>query len=256
MPALLTANDLAVSIAGKSVCRGLSLTIERGQCWGILGRNGIGKTTLLHTLAGLHAPDSGTIYLEEQPLTRLSRRYIAQSIGILFQRSEDPFPSTVLETALIGRHPYLNAWDWESEEDQTLARQALAAVGMDGMAPRQTGTLSGGERQRLAIATLLTQDPQLLLLDEPANHLDLHHQITLLDLLVRQTRERGKALLMIGHDLNLTARYCDHVLMLFGEGETLQGESSEVLTETNLARLYGHPIRCAEVEGRRVFVAR
>ncbi len=255
MPTLLTANDLTVSIADKSVCHGLNLSIERGQCWGILGRNGIGKTTLLHTLAGLHAPDAGAIYLEEQPLTRLPRRHIAQSIGVLFQHSEDPFPSTVLETALIGRHPYLNAWDWESEEDQTLARQALAAVGMDGMASRQADTLSGGERQRLAIATLLTQDPQLLLLDEPANHLDLHHQITLLDLLVRQTRERGKALLMISHDLNLTARYCDHVLMLFGEGETLQGEASEVLTETNLARLYGHPIRCAEVEGRQVFVA-
>lgn len=255
MPALLTVNDLAVSIAGKIACRGLNLAIERGQCWGILGRNGIGKTTLLHTLAGLYAPDAGTIYLEGQPLTHLPRRHIAQSIGVLFQHSEDPFPSTALETALVGRHPYLNAWDWESEEDQTLARQALAAVGMDGMAYRQAGTLSGGERQRLAIATLLTQDPQLLLLDEPANHLDLHHQITLLDLLVRQTRERGKALLMIGHDLNLTARYCDHVLLLFGAGETLQGGASEVLTETHLARLYGHPIRCAEVEGRRVFVA-
>lgn len=121
MPALLTVNDLAVSIAGKSVCRGLNLAIERGQCWGILGRNGIGKTTLLHTLAGLRAPDAGTIYLEEQPLTRLPRRHIAQSISVLFQHSEDPFPSTVLETALIGRHPYLNAWDWESEEDHMLA---------------------------------------------------------------------------------------------------------------------------------------
>ncbi len=254
MPALLTANDLTVSIADKSVCRGLNLAIERGQCWGILGRNGIGKTTLLHTLAGLHAPDAGAIYLEEQPLTHLSRRHIAQSIGVLFQHSEDPFPSTVLETALVGRHPYLNAWDWESEEDQTLARQALATVGMDGMASRQAGTLSGGERQRLAIATLLTQDSQLLLLDEPANHLDLHHQITILDLLVRQTRERGKALLIIGHDLNLTARYCDHALMLFGEGETTQGKLPQILTEENLARLYGHPIQCFSIGGKRVFV--
>ncbi len=254
MPTPLTTNDLAVSIAGKRVCRGLNLAIERGQCWGILGRNGIGKTTLLHTLAGLHAPDAGAIHLEEQPLNHLPRRHIAQSIGVLFQHSEDPFPSTVLETALIGRHPYLKAWDWESEEDRTLARQALAAVRMDGMAFRQTGTLSGGERQRLAIATLLTQDPQLLLLDEPANHLDLHHQITLLDLLVRQTRERGKALLMIGHDLNLTARYCDHVLMLFGDGETMQGKLSQILTEENLTRLYGHPIQCFAVGGKRVFV--
>lgn len=253
--ALLQARGLEVAIAGKRVCRDLDLAIERGQRWGMLGRNGIGKTTLLHTLAGLRASSAGAIFLEGVAFDTLPQRRIAQSIGVLFQHSEDPFPGTVLETALIGRHPYLTAWQWEGAEDRRRAQQALAAVGMEGMMDRQVATLSGGERQRLAIATLLVQELRLMLLDEPANHLDLHHQIAILDLLAGQARDEGRALLMIGHDLNLTARYCDHVLLLFGEGEVLFGEVAEVLTETNLERLYGHPIRCAEVDGRRVFVA-
>ncbi|MFZ5592703.1 MAG: ABC transporter ATP-binding protein [Pseudomonadota bacterium] len=255
MTALLQAQGLEVAIAGKRVCRDLDLAIERGQCWGMLGRNGIGKTTLLHTLAGLRAPLAGAIFLEDVILDTLPRHRIAQSIGVLFQHSEDPFPGTVLETALIGRHPYLIAWQWEGVEDRRRAWQALAAVGMEEMMDRQVATLSGGERQRLAIATLLVQEPRLMLLDEPANHLDLCHQITILDLLASQARDEGRALLMIGHDLNLTARYCDHVLLLFGEGETLCGEVAEVLTETNLERLYGCAVRCVEVDGRRLFVA-
>ncbi|MDX1251434.1 MAG: ABC transporter ATP-binding protein [Gammaproteobacteria bacterium] len=255
MTALLQTRGLEVAIAGKCICRGFDLAIERGQCWGMLGRNGIGKTTLLHTLAGLRAPLAGATLLEGVTLDTLPRRRIAQSIGVLFQHSEDPFPGTVLETVLIGRHPYLAAWQWEGAEDRRRAQQALAAVGMEEMMDRQVATLSGGERQRLAIATLLIQEPRLMLLDEPANHLDLHHQIAILDLLAGQVRDEGRALLMIGHDLNLTARYCDHALLLFGEGETLCGEVAEVLTESHLERLYGHPIRCAEVKGRRVFVA-
>lgn len=254
IPPLLETRGLEAVIAGKRICHHLNFAVERGQCWGILGRNGIGKTTLLHTLAALRTPRAGAIHLAGEPIDRQPRRRIAQSIGVLFQNHEDPFPATVLETVLIGRHPYLGAWQWEAEEDRERAGEALYSVGMDGMEMRQITTLSGGERQRLAIATLLTQDAPLMLLDEPANHLDLHHQIAILDLLTRQTRAQGKALLMISHDINLAARYCDHALLLFGEGETLQGKTTEVLTASNLERLYGHPIRCLETEGGRVFV--
>ena len=133
-------------------------------------------------------------------------------------------------------------------QDEAIARSALAAVSLAGLETRSSATLSGGERRRLALATLLVQDPQLFLLDEPVNHLDVQHQIAALDLLTRLTREKSKTLLMVLHDVNLAARYCDFLLLLFGEGETLQGPARELLTEVNLQRLYNHPLRRVQTD--------
>ena len=253
--ALLEVRNLSVAVAEKTVCRALNFAIKRGECWGMLGRNGAGKTTLLHTLAGLRAPQAGTIFLQNQPIGDMARRYIAQFLGVLFQHNEDPFPSTVQETALIGRHPYLTAWRWESEQDHQYAHQALAQMELADMASRQADTLSGGERQRLAIAALLTQDPQLFLLDEPINHLDLHHQIMVMNLLMQQARQASKALLMILHDVNMAMRYCDHVLLLLDNGQVLYGETHAILTQENIEKLYRHPVQCIDVQGRRIFIA-
>lgn len=241
-PPLLAVQDLTVTIGGKELCRGLQLRVAPGQCWGILGRNGAGKTTLLHTLAGLRAPAAGRIMLSGRDLRSLSRRAVARAVGLLLQDSVDAFPATVLETALIGRHPHLGLWQWEGPEDLEAARRALRAVELADLEARPVNTLSGGERRRLAIATLLVQDPNLYLLDEPTNHLDLRHQITLLDLLTDQARRDGKALLMVLHDVNLAARYCDHLLLLFGDGTTLSGPAAEILQPEHLGRLYGHPV--------------
>nr|WP_258868162.1 ABC transporter ATP-binding protein [Alkalilimnicola ehrlichii] len=155
---MLSVRNLTVTIGDQIVCRDLSFTVEQDQSWGVLGGNGVGKTTLLHTLAGLREPDAGTIYVVDRPLTEWPRRDLAQTVGVLPQDSTDPFPATVLETALIGRHPHLKAWEWEDGEDLFTAREALRAVGLQAMADRQVATLSGGERRRLAIATLLTQN--------------------------------------------------------------------------------------------------
>lgn len=254
-PVFLEAKNLTVTVAGKTVCRDWNFVIKRGECWGMLGPNGAGKTTLLHTLAGLRAPQAGTLHVAEQPLNTMSRRHIAQCVGVLFQHSQDPFPSTVHEAVLIGRHPYLTAWRWEGEEDHKQACVALAQMELVGMASRQVETLSGGERQRLAIAALLTQDPQLFLLDEPANHLDLHHQIMVMNFLVQHVRQARKALLMVLHDVNMVMRYCDYVALLIGDGNILSGTTDEMLTRKNLGKLYKHPVHCIETQGRRIFVA-
>jgi iron complex transport system ATP-binding protein len=250
--ALLAAHRLDVSIAGQSVCRGLDLMIEDGQCWGLLGRNGVGKTTLLLTLGGIRSPDAGEIFFRGTLLSRLSRRSIAQGMAILFQEHDDAFPSTVLETALVGRHPHLGPWQWEGAEDIRLATEALEEMGVAHMRHRWVGTLSGGERRRVEIAAALTQAPVLLLMDEPTNHLDLHHQIAVLDRLNRR-RRGGVALFMSLHDINLAARFCDHVLLLFGDGAAVAGATEEVLTENNLARLYQHPIHTTDGSGRRLY---
>jgi len=172
----------------------------------------------------------------------MTRRHIAQSIGILFQDYSDIFPSTVLESTLIGRHPYLKAWEWESPDDIEFAISALKLVGMDEMASRIMSTLSGGERQRVEIATLLTQDPQIYLLDEPTTHLDLNHQIGILQVLHKRISASQKALVMVVHDLNIAARFCDHLILLFGDGVCRHGTTNEMMTEQQLAQLYSHPI--------------
>ncbi len=239
---LLEARGLTVEIGGKQVCTNLHLEIHASQRWALLGINGVGKTTLLHTLAGLRAPAAGQILLNGQAIDKLPRRQVARQLGLLLQEEGDAFPGTVLETALSGRHPHLGRWQWESAEDIALAERALAQVGLAGLASRQLGTLSGGERRRLSLATLLCQQPQLFLLDEPTNHLDPHQQITLLELLAAQTREETRGLLMILHDINLASRFCDRALLLFGDGETLHGPGEQVLTAEHIARLYGHPV--------------
>jgi iron complex transport system ATP-binding protein len=243
---LLEAEQLGVHIGAVSVCRQLDLHIDTGQRWCILGRNGSGKTTLLHTLAGLHKPDSGSVMVGGKSLDSLQRRTRAQSIGILLQDHSDAFPASVMETVLIGRHPYLGPLQWEGPDDVALARKALRETGLEQMADRNVATLSGGERRRLGIATLLVQDPGLLLLDEPTNHLDIHHQVCMLDLLAGHSNTGDKAMLLVLHDLNLALRYCDHFLLLFGNGETLQGTADEVLTQAVLERLYGHPLQCLQ----------
>jgi iron complex transport system ATP-binding protein len=239
---LLETRALEVAIGNITVCHGLDLAITAGERWCILGRNGAGKTTLLLTLAGLHPAQSGHIALRQEVLSALPRRQVARLIGILFQDQADVFPANVFDTALTGRHPWLGPLQWESDTDRAKARNALQAVGLTGIEQRVVTTLSGGERRRLGIATLLTQDPQLLLLDEPTNHLDVHHQIQTLQLLSELAANHNRALVLVMHDLNLAARYCDRFLLLFGDGETAQGCAGDVLTRANLERLYQHPL--------------
>jgi iron complex transport system ATP-binding protein len=238
----LECHNLTVSIAGKQVCQRLSLRIEPGQCWGVLGQNGVGKTTLMHTFANLHEPVGGHVSVFDKPVQSWPRRKLAQNLGIVIQDNRDAFPATVLETALIGRHPYTPAWRMESAEDLALAKAALRAVELEALAERDVNTLSGGERQRLALAAVLTQSPRLFLLDEPTNHLDLHYQVSMLNLFTGRAREQQAAVLMAVHDINLAARFCDHLILLMGEGEVIHGKTDEILTEAYLSRLYHHPI--------------
>jgi iron complex transport system ATP-binding protein len=240
--ALLSAQRLTVSIAGIPVCNDLDLVIEAGDRWCLLGRNGAGKTTLLHTLAGMHRPDGGSLSLHGNDLAGVAHRSRARQIGLLPQDHADAFPATVLETVLTGRHPWLSALQWEGADDYRIARNALGAVELGDMEARNVATLSGGERRRLGIATLLAQDPQLLLLDEPSNHLDIHQQVRMLDLLRQQAAGKDKALCVVMHDLNLATRCCDKFLLLFGDGNSTQGAATTVLTRENLQRLYQHPL--------------
>lgn len=235
---ILSARGLTVSIAGIGICRALDFSVAPGQTWAILGCNGAGKTTLLHTLAGLRAPDAGTITLDGRPMAAMPMREMARIRGLLTQDDADAFGATVLETAMIGRHPYLSRWQWESADDLRIARAAIASMDLAGAEQRDVRTLSGGERRRAALAALLAQEPRLLLLDEPSSHLDLGHQLAVLRRLSALARDRGDALIMVLHDVNLARRFCDQVLML-DRGTATAGSASELLTAERLSEIYG-----------------
>ena len=252
--ALLSTRALSVSIGGHRICTQLDLALHAGERLAILGRNGAGKSTLLSTLAGLRPGDSGEVLLAGSSYAALGPRAAARRRGWLPQRHGDAFASTVLETVLTGRHPHLGRWDWETPDDARLARSALAAVGLDGMEKRQIHTLSGGERQRLAIATLLVQAAPLYLLDEPLSHLDLNHQMAVLELFAATARDCGAGVIMVLHDPALAHRFCDRALLIQGDGQTQCGTVDEILTATRLSELYGYQLRQIDDAGRRCFI--
>ncbi|CAL96169.1 ABC transporter ATP-binding protein [Azoarcus olearius] len=247
---LLEADGLALRIGERWLCCEFSLSLQAGGCLALLGPNGAGKTTLLHTLAGLRPPTVGAVMLGGLPYAAWSPAEAACFRGLLVQQQPDHFAASVLETVLIGRHPHLGRWGWESAEDEAIARAALTEFGMADMAARDILTLSGGERQRVALATLLAQAPQLFLLDEPLNHLDLRYQIAVLERF-RALADSGRGVVMVLHDINLAARFADHVILLDGRGGVHAGDRDSVLRADLLSHAFGHPLRCIDAGGGR-----
>ena len=229
---------------GKThVAKDLAFEVFPGEMVAILGKNGVGKSTLLSNIAGLPRGDlSGSVLIQNKTYADWGARAAACWRGWLGQKQLDQFGATVLETVLSGRHPHLSRWAWESAEDQSLAMVSLAAVDMHEFAERNVLTLSGGERQRVAIATILTQNPTLYFMDEPLAHLDLHHQIEVMDLLHSKAKSEHISTMMVLHEPGLAHRYCDSVLLLMGDGAWLYGSADAMLTADNLSRLYGYPL--------------
>lgn len=251
---LLQTRGLSVRVGDRTLLQGLNLTVRRGELWCVLGRNGVGKTLLLHTLAGGRAPAVGRVLLGGQPLADWPLDALACWRGLMPQQLHDAFSIPVLDAVLQGRHPHLSRWHWEGEADHALARAALAQVGLAGFEGRQLSQLSGGERQRVALATLLAQDPPLALLDEPLAHLDLAQQLRMLDLLASDVARQRRAVILSVHDLSLAQRVATHVLLL-GAGpadapQVLAGPAAEVLQAPILSAAFGHPLHRHEAEGR------
>ena len=238
----LGCETLDVQIANIRVVNKLEMELAAGEFWGLLGPNGIGKTTLLKCLAGLTAPASGQVVLESRNIAELPRKLLARHIGMLQQHTVYVFDSSVMQTALTGRHPHLGYWDREGPGDLQKANDALHAVDLVGFANRSVTGLSGGEARRLAFAALLVQEPDIMLLDEPTNHLDLRHQVQIMGMIRDRTRRNGNTALAALHDINLAARYCSHVLMLFGNGDWCAGRCEDMLSEQSLEKLYRCPV--------------
>jgi iron complex transport system ATP-binding protein len=243
-----------VSVGTRRLVAGLSLEFVPGEFVAILGRNGTGKTLTLHTLLGLRRPQAGAIYLDGVAMAGLSRKVVALRLGLLAQDVEESFVTTALEAVLVGRHPHLKLWQWETAADERIAHQALTAVDLEGFAARRTDTLSGGELRRVAVAALLAQEPSMYLLDEPSNHLDPAHQLGILGLF-RELCTAGRTVIATLHDPTVAARFADRVLLLHGDGRWAVGPASELLTAETLSELYLSPMLQLEHDGRRIFVS-
>ncbi|MDE2428522.1 MAG: ABC transporter ATP-binding protein [Burkholderiales bacterium] len=248
--------DLHLQIGQRHLLRHLNWQIHAGECWCIIGRNGAGKSTLLRTLAGLRPADGGQILLDDKLLQDWPLSALAQKRAFLPQGRADAFGYSAIETVLSARHPYHDAHYWESADDVELAMQALHAVDMADLAQRDVRSLSGGERQRVAIAALLAQDAQMMLLDEPANALDLAHQVSAMHLFARLCAEQHKSVVMVSHDLNLAYRIATHALLLMGDGSWMAGAASATLTAENLSLCLGHPIERFQHGDQTLFIPR
>jgi len=252
--ALFACHDLRVDVSGRLLVDNLSFTARPGEVLAILGQNGCGKTLTLHTLAGLRPAATGRVTLHGHDVFSSSRRHLARALALLPQHVDDIFPATVLDTVMIGRHPHIGRFQWETAADVAIARAALAAVGLDALAQRDVLTLSGGERRRLAIAQVLTQQPDVYLADEPTNHLDPQHQLDALQLF-RSQADRGAAVVVSLHDINLAVRYADRCLLLYGDGRWDLGETDDVLDEARLSELFATRMEALHWRDLQLFIA-
>ena len=239
---------------GRLLVENLDLSLCDGEFVAVLGQNGAGKSLTMMTLAGLRRPDSGRVFLQGQDILECPRQQTAQRLALLPQVVDDIFPATVIDTALIGRHPHISRFRWESEEDHAIASDALRTVGLEDLSTRDVLTLSGGERRRLAIAQILTQAPDVYLLDEPTNHLDPQHQLDALRVF-RRAVDAGSGVIASLHDVNLAVRFADRCLLLFGDGRWELGKSKDVLNESMLSELYATQMEAVSWRSHDLFIA-
>jgi iron complex transport system ATP-binding protein len=234
---MLAAAGLGLSAGGSELVRALDLSLEPGQCWALLGRNGAGKTSLILALAGLRAPQAGTVALDGVPLAALRRAEIARRVAVLLQDEESDFWGDVLDYVMLGRYPASrNAWR-RDPEGLDRARGLLAELDLADRAAQSYRTLSGGERQRARLAQVLLQDADVLLLDEPLQHLDLRHQAIVMRTLAARAAA-GKTVLAALHEPGHAARHCAFSVLLYDAGRASPGRSSDMLTQANLEALY------------------
>ncbi|GGX95618.1 ABC transporter ATP-binding protein [Litchfieldella qijiaojingensis] len=230
----LAAERIDWTIHGHKLLDDVSLVVEPGETFGLIGPNGSGKTTLLRVLAGLRKPKIGRVLVDGLPMNRMRRRDIAQSISFVEQQAETLDRIEVREAVALGRTPFLSPLRSWSDQDDAIVSQALDDVGMHHLAGRLWHTLSGGERQRVHIARALAQQPRVLLLDEPTNHLDIRHQLSILQLV----RQLPVTVVIALHDLN-QAMDCDRIGVMDAGRLVDIGTPRQVLTAERLRRTFG-----------------
>jgi iron complex transport system ATP-binding protein len=222
--------------------RGVEFNVYPGEVVGILGPNGSGKSTLLKVVDGLLAPQEGEVLLKDRPVSGYSRSGLAREVAMVAQENHFRFSFSALEVVLMARFPYLGRFQFEGKRDMDAAFEALGATHCLDLAERPIHELSGGEKQRVLMARALAQEPTAILLDEPTSFLDLKYKSEIFNLISSLTHNRGLSVLIVSHDIDLAAQYCDRMVML-KEGKIYStGVPDEVITAKNIEAVYGCPV--------------
>lgn len=239
MVPLMQVDQIGYRYNHQWVIRDISFALEPGELVGLIGPNGTGKTTLMKCLARLLVPQEGRIVWEGKPLSAFSQNQIARNMALVSQETSLVFSPTVIEAVLMGRSPYLKRFQLEGPKDLGLAEGAMERVRITPLRHRLLSELSSGERQRVYLARALCQEPKLLLLDEPTAFLDIQHQVNILDLVLSLNLEKELTILVASHDINLTAQYCQRLIMVRrGQIETI-GTPEEVIQEGIIEKVFG-----------------
>jgi len=251
--AIVEAQSVVFAYAATPVVNDVSLTVPRGAVGALIGANGSGKSTLIRLLAGLLTPSSGQVLIDDVPLTSIPLRERAKRIAYVPQSTTMVFPFTALEVVLTGRSPYSGRFSFENHDDKQIALAALEVLDAVHLAHRPVTELSGGERQLVTVARALAQEPDVMLLDEPASALDLKHRTQLARALRRLSDERGIAALTITHDLMLLDSVADLVFAMKCGRIVAAGAPENVLVENVLSDVYDARVR-SERRGERTFI--
>lgn len=247
--ALMKLDNISFSYEVSPVLKELSITIKEQEFIGLIGPNGSGKSTLLKTMGALLKPNSGNIQFKDHPLAEFNKKIFSQSVSWISQSHPMVFPFKVSEIVLMGRHPYLSPLSFETEEDFEIAQRAMEVTRTSQFADRYFNEISGGEQQRVMIASALTQNPEMMLLDEPTSALDLKYQIQILTILKNLNQDRRMTLIMAMHDLNLTAKFCDRLILL-DEGKIVcDGTPEQVLKKEILEKVYDIEVDLSSKDG-------
>ena len=244
----LKIKDVEFSYASVPILKNVCIELRASEMLSVVGPKGAGKSTLLRCIDRILKPQRGSILLDEREIKEMSRMELAKKMGYIPQSSAQVFPATVFDTVLLGRRPHVG---WRSsEKDTKMVLEMLQMLNIKSFAMRDINELSGGQQQKVFIARALTQEPDVLLLDEPTSNLDIKHQLEVMDIIKNIVREKGIAAIMAIHDLNLASRYADRIVMMNG-GEIFDaGDAAAVLTPENIKHVYDVEVKVNNHDGR------
>jgi iron complex transport system ATP-binding protein len=240
---MVNVDSLSVRYGARLTLKDITFRMGKGEILGLVGPNGSGKSTLIRALSGVLPASAGAVRLSGRILSGLGPAERARLVAVVPQSPALPPAFTALETVLFGRTPYLNFLGQLSERDEQIARDSLERVDAIHLTGRLVGELSGGEQQRILLARALAQQAAILLLDEPTSHLDIQHQMTLMELVHKLAREGALTVLIALHDLNLAARYADRLALLENGELKALGRPAEILTPQTISQVYHWPVQ-------------